>query len=324
MRSKLLLIILVTIFTGNLKAQVGIGTYDPDTSVVLDIQSPNKGILLPRVTAKLEDLIQPEGSLIFDKASGKFKYSHQKLWISVNPLTTDTFYNITTVKDARIKGNLRINGAIDSAVTVNANITVTGTATANQINVTGNQSVGGNLTGRVTAGSFSGNGSLITAVDAATLGGSAKSYFAPEDSITSLKNRLKGKVSCKVSPPYGTVYWDQSSYSQIGQLVVVYIRFSFKATNNNRYLYIYVSGLPGSFPTSSTNIYATYLGTTIVNPPSSPDNGNCNSIHLTYFTTGNNGDYYLYAYTQDGTNFSSSGTNIIDLQFYYFSYSSNM
>jgi hypothetical protein len=329
--AKCSLSILILSITVSLHAQVGIGTNDPDTSVILDIRSPTKGILLPRVV-NMNSVSKREGSLIYDSVTGKIKCYYKTNWLNINPLSTDVNNNVTAPGNVNIKGNLKIKGLIDTTINVSKSIHVYDTTVTkllkvqNNAVITGNQSIGGNLnvTGTVTAGSFSGNGSLITAVDAATLGGSPKSYYAPEDSITSIKNRLNGKVSFTVSPPYATVYWDESSYQKIGKLVLVNIRFCFKATTNNRYLYIYVPGLPGGLPTSSTSINAAYMGTTIINPPSSPDNGNCGSIHLTYFTPGNNGSIYLYAYIQDGSNFSSSNTNIIDLQFYYFSYSSNM
>jgi hypothetical protein len=330
--AKFWLLILILSSSVSLQAQVGIGTNDPDTSVILDIRSPTKGILLPRVV-DMNSVSKREGSLIYDSVTGKIKCYYKTNWLNINPLSTDVNNNVTAPGNVNIKGDLKIKGLIDTTINVSKSIHVYDTTVTrllkvqNNAVVTGNQSVGGNLnvTGRVTAGSFSGNGSLLTAVDAATLGGSPKSFYAPEDSITNIKSRLNGRVSFKVSPAYATVYWDESSYLKIGRLVIVDIRFCFRTTFSNNdghnYLYIYVDALPYGLP---TNTWAVYTGNVTINPTASTDTRN---VHLTFFKLGNNGNYYLYAQTQDGSNFSRSvdqPTNIIELQFYYYSYSSNM
>lgn len=52
-------------------AQVGIGTITPDTSAVLDLQSLNRGFLLPRITTAQRDLIQApaKGLMIYNVTS---------------------------------------------------------------------------------------------------------------------------------------------------------------------------------------------------------------------------------------------------------------
>jgi hypothetical protein len=96
-------------------AQVGIGTVNPDTSAILDIRSPNKGILLPR-TVDLGANRKVDGSLVYDSVNGKIKIYHNA-WTSVNPLNPDANDNVTA------PGNVTINGTIVNApnATVTAN-----------------------------------------------------------------------------------------------------------------------------------------------------------------------------------------------------------
>ncbi|MDR1356742.1 MAG: hypothetical protein LBJ58_03625 [Tannerellaceae bacterium] len=68
-KSLLWAILLITVKSA---AQVGIGTEKPDTAAVLDINSGNKGVLLPRVALKSETVDldgiggQPEGLLVYN------------------------------------------------------------------------------------------------------------------------------------------------------------------------------------------------------------------------------------------------------------------
>ncbi|MFT3738784.1 MAG: tail fiber protein [Breznakibacter sp.] len=124
-----------------LKAQIGIGTNNPDTSAVLEIKSTKKGILLPRVDdAQSADRVK--ASILYDNATGKFKFYDGTQWLSVNPLNPDVNDNVTAPKDFTVAGNetiignetvtgaLQVNGtsaSLPNATSVNApNATVTG------------------------------------------------------------------------------------------------------------------------------------------------------------------------------------------------------
>jgi hypothetical protein len=63
-----LLLFVISMSSGNLYAQVGIGTRSPDVSAVLDIQSQSKGMLMPRLTSAQRDLIEEpaNGLIIFN------------------------------------------------------------------------------------------------------------------------------------------------------------------------------------------------------------------------------------------------------------------
>lgn len=95
--------------TCNLKAQIGIGTIDPDTSVMLEIRSTNKGILIPRVD-NAETANTAKGSLLFDNNTGKFKYYNGTNWLSVNPLGVDISDNVTAPKNVTVRESITIQG----------------------------------------------------------------------------------------------------------------------------------------------------------------------------------------------------------------------
>ncbi len=64
---------LVLVPTSWLTAQVGINTdnSDPDPSAMLDIQAPDKGMLIPRMTASERDLIpEPATGLLVYVSTG--------------------------------------------------------------------------------------------------------------------------------------------------------------------------------------------------------------------------------------------------------------
>jgi microcystin-dependent protein len=86
-----------------IKAQVGIGTTDPDTVVILDIKSESKGVMLPRINNLT--ILGIEGALFYAPDSAKFKYYHNNEWLSVNPLKNDIKDNVIA------PGTLKVNGA---------------------------------------------------------------------------------------------------------------------------------------------------------------------------------------------------------------------
>lgn len=110
---KLLILFALVLIVCNANAQVGIGTISPDSKVVLDIKSIDKGILIPRMRA--ETAIKKEGSLIYDTIAHKYKFCFNDEWISVNPLNADAGDNVTATGDLTISNNLTTNGT-----TVNA------------------------------------------------------------------------------------------------------------------------------------------------------------------------------------------------------------
>lgn len=71
-------------------AQVGIGTTNPSTSSMLDIQSTSKGILIPRVTTTQRNTIAGvEGLLVFDSSTKSFWY-YNNVWVELTTGTSAT------------------------------------------------------------------------------------------------------------------------------------------------------------------------------------------------------------------------------------------
>ena len=64
----------VTLFSFSTSAQVGIGTTNPDTSSMLDIQSTTTGVLIPRMTTAQRTAISSpaNGLLVFDTTTNSF------------------------------------------------------------------------------------------------------------------------------------------------------------------------------------------------------------------------------------------------------------
>lgn len=91
MKNRIILVIIVMLFTINLQAQVGINNANPDTTSMLDIKSTSKGILLPRMTSAERDIMSSFGNvpanslLIFDTDLNQFCYYRTDLnkWISL-------------------------------------------------------------------------------------------------------------------------------------------------------------------------------------------------------------------------------------------------
>lgn len=91
-----------------LAQNVGIGTPTPDNSAVLDIESTNKGLLIPRMTStERVDIINPAvGLIVYDTKTESFWYFGAPSWVelpnkndigglkSVNGSSTFSQYNI--------------------------------------------------------------------------------------------------------------------------------------------------------------------------------------------------------------------------------------
>ncbi len=67
---------------------VGIGTNNPKSSAALDITSPNKGLLMPRLTsAQRKAIVNPEtGLMVFDMDKNTFYYYNGRKWAPLAPI----------------------------------------------------------------------------------------------------------------------------------------------------------------------------------------------------------------------------------------------
>ena len=92
------------------KAQVGIGTQNPNASAQLDISSTNKGLLIPRLTRSERDAISnpATGLMVFqsDQTPG-FYYYNGTNWVTItNPASRDDLGNHTAIKNLDLNGHV--------------------------------------------------------------------------------------------------------------------------------------------------------------------------------------------------------------------------
>ncbi|WP_178986518.1 hypothetical protein [Winogradskyella helgolandensis] len=82
MKSNLTLLSLFLIFTTTCFAQVGIGTDTPDASSILELESTDKGLLLPRLTTGERDLIgtPAEGLTIYNTTTKSLEVYTGSSW----------------------------------------------------------------------------------------------------------------------------------------------------------------------------------------------------------------------------------------------------
>ncbi|WP_418604293.1 hypothetical protein [Hwangdonia sp.] len=79
-------------------AQVGIGTTTPNTSSILDVESTDKGVLIPRLTTvQINAIVNPaNGLLVFNSTTNRFEYNYgtaaTPIWfpLNSNPVSSDT------------------------------------------------------------------------------------------------------------------------------------------------------------------------------------------------------------------------------------------
>ncbi|WP_159951604.1 hypothetical protein [Polaribacter septentrionalilitoris] len=128
-------------------SQVGIGTENPNTSSMLDIQSTSKGILIPRMTTVQRNTITGvEGLLVFDSTTKTFWY-YNNIWVeltagsSASNKITDTD-NDTKIEIIGDEDKLRISAADTLRVTVdNVGVTELGTPGTNYTKITSDGSL---------------------------------------------------------------------------------------------------------------------------------------------------------------------------------------
>jgi hypothetical protein len=101
---KKLLLIVIVLFQSFVFAQVGIGTTNPDSSSILDVQSTNQGVLVPRLTTLQRNGISnpANGLLLFNVNTNKFQYNSNTaaapVWSTVgaNPVVSTDSGNLIT------------------------------------------------------------------------------------------------------------------------------------------------------------------------------------------------------------------------------------
>ncbi|PQV46600.1 hypothetical protein CLV33_10998 [Jejuia pallidilutea] len=119
--------LLVFFISINCYCQVGIGTTNPDDSSILDVESTNKGVLVPRLTtAQRNAIVNPATSLlIFNTTTQQFEFNSNNpttpVWNSINDnptVSTDANNIISSGTD---------NGAFLASTTYIGKFIITGT-----------------------------------------------------------------------------------------------------------------------------------------------------------------------------------------------------
>lgn len=105
-RYTITLLVSITLFMAcSAFAQVGIGTVTPDSSAVLDLQSTERGLLLPRLTTSQRDSIYhpATGLMIYNSTSNELQINHGSpvvpAWNNLNGTSNSTIISITDSGD---------------------------------------------------------------------------------------------------------------------------------------------------------------------------------------------------------------------------------
>jgi hypothetical protein len=118
----------------NTKAQVGIGTTNPDASAMLDVESSSKGVLAPRMTtAEKNAIVSPATSLlVFDTDLGNFSYFNGTAWVELEVANgRDNYTLVKSISDLPTPSGgvitlnsgwvYEVNGAITIPYSINLN-----------------------------------------------------------------------------------------------------------------------------------------------------------------------------------------------------------
>ena len=101
---------LATLFTLGLSAQVSVSSTgtNPDASAMLDVQSTDKGMLVPRMTTAQRTAISnpATGLLVFDTDTGSFMFYSGSAWLLVG---SDNLGNHTSTQNILLNGNYLSN-----------------------------------------------------------------------------------------------------------------------------------------------------------------------------------------------------------------------
>ena len=114
-------LLLATLFTLGLSAQVSVSSTgtNPDASAMLDVQSTDKGMLVPRMTTAQRTAISnpATGLLVFDTDTGSFMFYSGTAWLLVG---NDNLGNHTATQNVLLNGNYLSGDGGDEGVFVDS------------------------------------------------------------------------------------------------------------------------------------------------------------------------------------------------------------
>lgn len=124
--------LLLLLQTGFVSSQIGIGTQFPDESSILDIESKNKGILIPRVTTSERDLIvSPANALLI------FNTTIQTIQVNIGTKINPNWVSIGNNQNSS-SGNTTLNSGkifIGNSNNIAQEVPVSGEATITNLGV---------------------------------------------------------------------------------------------------------------------------------------------------------------------------------------------
>jgi hypothetical protein len=116
------------------QSNIGIGTNTPNASAILDVNSTNKGLLIPRMTtAQRNDIVSPaNGLLVFDTNKNEFWYYKSNTWTALTSQGFSLPYigNTASSSNAFLINNDGVGTAIKGTNTALYGIGVYGLSTA--------------------------------------------------------------------------------------------------------------------------------------------------------------------------------------------------
>ena len=127
----LVFILLAQVFSINLYGQIGIGTVTPESSSVLDVNSVNKGVLIPRLSVSERNAISipATGLIVYNTDFNCLNVYDGTLWQPVECDYTSAF----TITNITYNGNSPLNsrgvGFVNEPIDLNSTITVTYSST---------------------------------------------------------------------------------------------------------------------------------------------------------------------------------------------------
>jgi hypothetical protein len=137
---KYVLIAAFSIASIQLFSQVGIGTSAPDASAVLEVQSTQKGLLIPRMSSTDRDAIASPatGLMIFNTTTGTFEFYSGSTWTAFQSaysagtglsISAGTISVANTVVTSNYLGNVEIGGVLSTGGSGHASAVLSASST---------------------------------------------------------------------------------------------------------------------------------------------------------------------------------------------------
>jgi hypothetical protein len=194
MKKQLLISLFIPFLSINLNAQIAINDSNtpPNPTAILDVNSPTKGMLIPRMTAMQKAAINPvpTGLMVYDATLNQFSYFNGSIWIDVSgasgsPWTVsapNSYYNNSGnvgIGTTSPTAKLDVFSNVSNAIAVSGINTVGGYGVYGRSLVGGFGVIGEAFGANAKGGLFFTDGSAVneTALRAETISGGTAAFF---------------------------------------------------------------------------------------------------------------------------------------------------